>query len=115
MATTLNNYADVQALLNSFQKAYGFPVGNAPHGVFWLKSYEDFITGDAIPGYKILEVGNAAGSNIIMALEGTGPFAPSGDIGVQMPQPDPPYDEDTPTQTDVIDALTDWINRGCPN
>jgi hypothetical protein len=119
MATTINNYADVQNLLNAFIGANsGLTPGQAPHGVFWSKTYQQFITDDVpnFPGYKILVVGNADNSNIIMALKGTGPFAPGGDIGLQMPQPCPPeYNTNTPMQSDVINALTDWINKGCPN
>jgi hypothetical protein len=124
MATTINNYAELQALLNSLVGVNGLPIGQAPHMAFWNSlTYTEFITGNVpgngIPGgpYKILEVGNAKASNIIMALSGTpgSPFDPNtGTIG-QMPQPNPPYNADTPMQSDVIQALTDWINNSCPN
>jgi hypothetical protein len=117
---TINNYDDLKTLLNNFVAAAQVTPGLAPHGVFWnTLTYDEFINGDVpgVPGFKILEVGNAAGSNIIMALSGTPntPFDPnSGNIG-QMPQPTPPYNAAAPTQTDVIAALTDWINNGCKN
>ena len=121
MTTKINNYAELQTLLNNFVSASGVTPGLAPHMVFWNNlSYEDFITGDVpgvSPSYKILVVGDAANSNIIQALSGTAgsPFDPNtGSIG-QMPQPSPPYDASAPTQTDVIAALTYWINNKCPN
>jgi len=120
MATTINSYSDLQALLNAFVKGAGVTPGLAPHNVFWNNlTYEQFITQDVpgVPGFKILVVGNAAQSNIIMALSGTpgSPFDPNtGNIG-QMPQPNPPYNASSPMQSDVIQALTNWINAGCPN
>lgn len=116
MASTLN-YKGVQALLSSLVSANGLNPGQAPHGVFWNSlSYSDFTTGNvpthspAIPpGTKILVVGDAANSNLIQVLSGT-----SNEFD-QMPQPNPPYNSNTPTQTSVIQQLTDWINAGCPN
>jgi hypothetical protein len=122
---TLNNYADVQNLLNAFVAATVPPVtpGLAPHGIFWnTLSYEEFTTGN-VPGVHyhgkalpILVIGNAAASNIIQALSGTAgsPFGPGGGIG-QMPRPTPPYNSGNPSQTEVIAALSEWINNGCPN
>jgi hypothetical protein len=117
---TINNYADLQDLLNKFVAAAQVTPGLAPHGVFWNNlTYDEFINGEVpgVPGYKILEVGNAAGSNIIMALSGTpgSPFDPNSGLIGQMPQPNPPYNSNTPSQSDVIAALTDWINNGCKN
>ncbi len=122
MAATINNYADLQNLLNALVNANNLTPGFAPHHAFWNDlTYKQFITG-SVPNvsggkYKILVVGNAAQSNIIQALSGTAgsPFDPnSGSIG-QMPQPSPPYNSVSPFQTDVITALTNWINSGCPN
>ena len=121
MAITIKNYTDLQSVLNALIDVNGLPVGQASHQAFWnTLSYDDFINGNVpgVPGpFKILQVGNASASNIIMALSGTpgSPFDPnSGTIG-QMPQPNPPYNSNTPAQSDVITALSDWINQGCPN
>lgn len=112
----IKNYSDLQTALNTFVANVGVTPGLAPHHAFWNSlSYEQFITGDVpgVSGFKILIVGNAAKSNIIMALSGTqnSPFDPStGAIG-QMPQPSPPYSG----QQSLIDDITGWINAGCPN
>ena len=109
----LNNYLDVQtAIYNFTQKAMVSP-GLAPHGEFWLNlSYEDFTTGN-VPGinppWKILVIGDAANSNIIQILSGTGAAA---DRYGQMPRPAPPYN---PEQAALIADLSAWINAGCPN
>lgn len=120
MAITMSNFADVQKYLSQFVTAAGVTPALAPHGVFYHDlNYSQFTTGDVpgVAGYKILEVGNSAKSNIIMALAGTpnSPFDPnSGTIG-QMPQPSPPYDSSSPTESDIISALSKWIDAGCPN
>jgi hypothetical protein len=116
---TLNSYADVQTLLNDFVASAGVTPGLAPHGIFWeTLSYDEFTTGN-VPGIhppvQILVKGDAASSNIILALSGEGPlFGPGGRIG-QMPRPDPPYDSASPSQADVITALSNWINANCPD
>lgn len=125
MATKINNYAELQALLNALVSSNGLPIGQAPHMAFWNSlTYEEFTTGvvpggAGIPGgpYQILVKGNAADSNIIKALSGTAgsPFDPNSGVIGPMPQPNPPYNANTPLQSDVIQALTDWINDGCPN
>ncbi|MBD1386530.1 hypothetical protein IDJ75_14685 [Mucilaginibacter rigui] len=119
MATTINNYADLQNLLNTFVAANSLSPGLAPHAVFWNNlTYDEFITQDVpgVSGFRILVPGSPETSNIILALSGAPntPFSPDGEIG-QMPQPNAPYNAETPQQTDVIAALTDWIARGCPN
>jgi hypothetical protein len=117
---SINSYADVQSVLSALVSANGLPIASAPHGVFWQTlTYKQFVTG-TIPGvsgnYKIVIPGNAAGSNIIMALSGTpgSPFDPNTGIIGQMPQPNPPYNSSFPKQADVIAALSVWINNGCP-
>lgn len=131
--TKLTSFADVQTLLNNFVTSSGVTPGNAPHGVFWNvdannnpMTYKEFTTG-YVPGFDpnsyppdgllILEVGNGAASNIVLALQGKGPFAPGGNIGRQMPQPSPPYNSNKtpPQQDDVIAALIQWIDNKCPN
>jgi hypothetical protein len=117
---TINSYAEVQSVLSALVSANGLFIEQAPHKVFWeALTYEQFITGN-VPGlnepFKIVEPGNAKGSNIIMALSGTpgSPFDPvTGQIG-QMPQPSPPYNANVPKQSDVIAALSVWIDNGCP-
>lgn len=119
MAVSINSYAELQTVLNDFVNSAGVTPGLAPHGVFWEDlSYQDFVSGNVpnVGSYKIVEVGNAAQSNIIQALSGTpgSPFDPnSGTIG-QMPQPSPPYESASPSQSDVIAAISAWINAGCP-
>ena len=133
MAVTINSYADLQSVLDTFVASASVFPGSAPHNVFWKNlTYQDFTTGD-VPGvgkefggpYKILEVGNPEASNIIMALSGTpgsafdpnplaNPPNPNDGIIGQMPQPNAPYDSATPSQSDVIAALSAWIKNGCP-
>jgi hypothetical protein len=119
MAVTINSYADLQSVMNDFVSAAGVTPGLAPHGVFWENlTYQQFTTGEVpgVPGFRIVTPGTASTSAIIMALSGTPgtPFDPnSGSIG-QMPQPSPPYNDGTPSQTDVIAALTAWIGNNCP-
>ena len=78
-APALSSYAEVQALLNDFMKENQGPIAFSPHGAFWNDmSYKQFIAGnlpevtDRATGkpLKVLIVGNARESNIIMALRG---------------------------------------------
>lgn len=117
MKIILNSFAEVQDLLDKFVAANQLTPGPAPHGVFWRQwgdgsptTYTDFTTGD-VPGIglPILVKGNAAKSNLITILSG-----PLGRLP-QMPRPNPPYNANTPTQDDVVAALTDWINNNCPD
>lgn len=105
----LNNFADVQALLNNFVASAGVTPDQAPHGVFWDTDYESFMNLSIFGQYPVVEKGNSANSNIILALKGTLPDIP------QMPQPSPPYNEANPSQDQVIEALSGWIDAGCPN
>ena len=58
---------------------------------------------------KILKVGDSANSTIIMALLGTGPFAPGNPNGwVQMPA-----FQSTMFSTTQVSALAAWIDLGC--
>ena len=111
-AVTINTFADVQAALDNFiGPPNNYPVASAPHHVFWHNGktqddqYQYFITQDAIPGYKILVVNDGPNSNIINALQGTGPF--SGGYPPRMPVGGPPW-LDQPT----IDAISAWITAG---
>lgn len=119
MAVTINSYADLQNVLNAFVSAAGVTPGLAPHGVFWENlTYQQFTTGQVpgVPGFQIVTPGTASTSAIVMALSGTPntPFDPNtGSIG-QMPQPNAPYNAGTPSQSDVIAALSAWIENKCP-
>jgi len=114
----LKSYAEVQTLLNSFMKRNKGKIEFAPHEAFWnAMSYRQFIEGNvpevtdpAGKPLKILVVGNAGESNIIMALRGTAGSIfdqEKGAIG-RMP-PIGPFMSD-----EEIDRLADWIDRGCP-
>ena len=127
------NFAGVQKLLDDFVAAAGVAVGSAPHGAFWNTNnqtgqpmtYEAFTTGPLpLPeGYEapfgnplILVIGDADASPIIDMLQGSGSYWDEyGSQAEQMPRPSPPYNNQTPSQSDVITQLTDWINAGCPN
>ena len=116
----LNSFADVKVFFNQIMNADGVRAGlpGSPHHDFWnTLSYTQFTTGN-VPGagsvdpntgnpISILVIGNSGASNIIAALQGTGPiFGPAG-IG-RMPAGFPAF-------TDVqIAELADWIDRGCP-
>ena len=111
MTTTINNYKDLQTLLNNFVGANSLTPGLAPHGVFWeTLDYDGFVTGN-VPGIgiPILVKGNSAKSNLIEILKGTLPDFP------QMPRPSPPYNSEMPSQKDVIAAIAAWIDAGCPD
>ena len=114
----LKSYAEVQAMLSVFMKRNKGKIEFAPHEAFWnAMSYRQFIEGNVpeVSGpagepLKILIVGNARESNIIMALRGTRGSVfdrEKGTIG-RMP-PIPPFMSDN-----EIDRLADWIDRGCP-
>lgn len=93
---------------------------NAPHGSFWnTLSYEQFVNGN-VPGITdpntgepmpILVRGNAAQSNVIIALQGAPgtPFDPNTGTFGQMPADGPPF-----LTTDEIQPIADWIDAGCP-
>jgi hypothetical protein len=115
----LNSYDDVKALLNGFLAAAGITITRS-HGVFWnTLKFADFRDGN-VPNVsdpttgaplKILVVGKPDESNIILALQGIGPLFDN-TIGTitRMPFGGPPWMPD-----DQIDALADWIRRGCPD
>jgi len=114
----LKSYVEVQALLNGFMKRNKGKIEFAPHEAFWnAMSYRQFVEGNVpeVNGptgqpLKILIVGNARESNIIMALRGTAGSIfdrEKGAIG-RMP-PIGPFMSD-----EEIARLADWIDRGCP-
>jgi hypothetical protein len=112
MGVVITTFAEVQAALDTFVgPPNNYPVAQAPHAVFWHngatpdEQYQNFVTGDAIGGFPIMEKGNGAASNIILALSGQPPF--DGSEFPQMPPQGPPF-LDQPT----IDAISDWITKG---
>lgn len=118
------NFAGVQSLLDDFVAQAAVPVGGAPHGAFWNTTYEEFTTGklplgvyaSSLGNPVILVIGNADASPIIDMLQGSGSYwTEYGNAAGLMPRPNPPYNSVTPSQSDVITQLTDWINAGCPN
>lgn len=123
MALTLTSYADVQKHLNDLLTANGQlnDTNHAPHKDWWNSmTYEQFVSG-SVPGVAdpntgqhmpILAKGDAAQSNIILALQGAAGTVfdnNSGAIG-QMPADGPPF-----FTQEQIQPLIDWINAGCPN
>jgi hypothetical protein len=113
-ASAFTSFAQVQAALDAFVgPPNNYPVGQAPHHVFWhrgntaAEQYQNFVTGDAIPGFPIIIKGNGPQSNIILALEGQSPF--DGTTFPRMPVGGPPW-LDQPT----IDQISGWITNGAP-
>jgi hypothetical protein len=126
----INSYAELQQYLTGILTANisesthnpeEKDAENAPHGTFWNNlTYDQFVNGD-VPNVSdpntgdpmpILVKGDAAGSNIIQALEGTpnSPFDPNTGAFGQMPADGPPY-----LTAAQIQPISDWINAGCPN
>jgi hypothetical protein len=110
--TTINTFADVQNALDKFVgPPNSYPVGEAPHGVFWHngatedEQYQYFVTQDAITGFPIIKKCDGPNSNIVLALSGRPPF--DGSDFSQMPIGGPPF-LDQPT----IDAISAWITAG---
>jgi len=105
-----DTFAQVQNALQTFVNNNNIPISSAPHGAMWARGttpaeqYNAFITQDAIPGYKILQVKNGAGSNIILALSGQSPF--DGSTFPQMPAGGPYLDNNT------ITMISNWISNG---
>jgi hypothetical protein len=109
-ATVFKTFADVQNALQTFVQNNNIPIAGAPHGNMWERGntsdeqYNNFVTGDAISGYPILQKGNGKGSNIILALSGLPPF--DGSTFPRMPVNGPYLDQDT------ITAISNWIDAG---
>jgi hypothetical protein len=103
-------FAEVQNALQTFVTTNNITIPNQYHKRFWEiganpdEQYTNFVTGDAIQGFPILQKGNGANSNIIKALSGTAPF--DGSTFNQMPIGGPFLDLET------IDAISAWIDAG---
>lgn len=117
----LNSYDDVKNIINKFLDDNRIPLDHH-HKRFWnTMSYPQFTT-DEVPDifdadtgdplhFPILVKGKPDESNLIKALRGTPgtPFDPNnGSIG-RMPVGGPQM------PPELIDAIADWIQRGCPN
>ena len=108
MTNKINSWADFQNFMDAQCTAVGAKPDNAPHGRWWRKmDYQTFVANGKVLGLRIVTVGDAAGSNLIKALQGDPPFDPSGQYD-RMP-PGAPF-----AQQD-IDEIKDWIQRKCPN
>jgi hypothetical protein len=112
----LTNFAAVQKLINDVLTQNGESAGvhDAPHGAFWSTlTYSEFTTGNVPnvnPPVPILEIGNSAQSNIILALQGEGPlFDPNTGTYGEMPANGPPY-----FTADQVAQIAGWIDAGCP-
>jgi hypothetical protein len=105
---SLNSFADVQAMFNTFVTTNGIDLSGSPHGAFWTLDFNAFVTGDVpgVAGVKILVKGDADHSNLVQILKG--PITVAGQDFEQMPAGGPFM------SADMISALADWINRGCP-
>jgi hypothetical protein len=103
-------FSQVQNALQSFVTDNNIPVSGAPHGNMWERGttpdqqYKAFVTGVAISGFPILQVGDGANSNIILALRGQSPF--DGSTFPRMPVGGPYLDDGT------ITAIEGWITNG---
>jgi hypothetical protein len=105
----LNSFADVQSFFQMFVAVNGTDLSGSPHGAFWNNDYNSFVNGEVpgVPGVKNLVKGDAEHSNLVLILRG--PInTPSGKIE-RMPADGSPF-----MSADLIAALADWINRGCP-
>jgi hypothetical protein len=108
-AKQLNSFADVQALFNNFITSNRTDLSGAPHADFWNGTYDAFVNGDVpnVAGVKILVKGDPDHSNLITILRG--PLTIGGRTIDQMPADGSPF-----MSADLINALADWIKRGCP-
>ena len=116
--TPLNSFAAFQQFFTQVltQNNEIAEAQTAPHLDFWKSStYAQFTNGN-IPNVTdgqgnpipILVKGNSAQSNLIMALQGTGPiFGPTGPYD-QMPPKGPKF------TSDQIKSIANWIDAGCP-
>lgn len=118
--TPLNSFADVQQFISQIltQNNEQGGVNFSPHKAFWnALSYDQFVNGnvphvsDPTTGnpMPVLVKGNSAQSNLILALQGSGPiFGPGGTIE-RMPGNGPPF-----FTADQINSIAAWIDNGCP-
>jgi hypothetical protein len=126
MATTFK-FSDIQNILDAIANKNG-SIGNSPHGVFWRQTgnyandYKLFVTGQ-VPnvGLPIMDAKTPLNSNFFVIL--TNPNGLSGPGIPQMPEGGP-YVTDagysalvnnvTMTGTQIVAAMTSWLNSGFP-
>jgi hypothetical protein len=107
----ITTFAQVQKALDDYCNTNGYTPGQAQHHVFWHRGttpdeqYNNFVTGDALPGVPIISANDGPNSNVVLALSGLPPF--DGSVYPQMAQGGPPW-LDQPT----IDAISTWITNG---
>jgi hypothetical protein len=118
--TPLNSFTDVRQFISQILAQNGElgGVGASPHKGFWnTLSYEQFVNGN-VPGVSdpdtglpmpILVKGNAAQSNLILALQGTGPVFGADGVFGRMPANGPPF-----FSPDQINSIGAWIDNSCP-
>jgi hypothetical protein len=117
--TQLNSFAALQKFIDQIlvQNNERGGVGFSPHKAFWMSlTYDEFVNGN-MPGVRepktgnlipILVKGNSAQSNLIMALQGSGPLFAQDAFG-QMPANGPPF-----FSPDQIASIAAWIDANCP-
>jgi hypothetical protein len=118
-AAAITSFAQVKELLDKFVADNNIPISFAPHRAFWrTMTHDQFVNGnlpnvtnpDTGEPLKILVVGNADASNLIMSLRGTPGTLFDPDTGLigRMP-PSGPFMAD-----DDIQRVAAWINAGAP-
>src|ERR1700739_2409864 len=105
-------FDDVVAILD---KAVGGPdVDVVSHGPFWRGVTRDRFVEMKVGGRKLVTLGDGANSNLVLSLNGEGPFGahvdepPPGAMAPRMP----PYLDPVPAES--ISDIEQWINDGCP-
>lgn len=117
--TPLNSFAAVQQFMSQIvtQNNETTELTASPHKAFWsTMTYDQFTTGN-VPNVSDPNTGNpipilvkrhSAPSNIVMALQGSGPiFGPAGPVD-KMPPSGPIF------TADQINSIAAWIDAGCP-
>jgi hypothetical protein len=117
--TQLDSFAAVQQFIDQVltENNERGGVGFSPHKAFWRSlTYDQLVNGN-VPGVTepktgqpipILVKGDSAQSNLILALQGSGPLFSPDEFG-QMPANGPPF-----FSADQIASIAAWIDAGCP-
>lgn len=104
----MTTYADVQNLLD--QAVGPGPVG--AHRAFWRGMTRDQFVAKAVFGYPLVTPNDGTRSNLVKALKGTAPFGDDiGTPGAEMPRMPA---RRPPMADDDIQAISLWIDGGCP-
>lgn len=83
------------------------------HGPFWRGLSRDDFVAHKVFGLNLIEVGNGAHSNIVLALRGTVPFG--ADLGVSDAAFNRMPSGRTPVHAGDISFIEQWIDEGCPD